>query len=75
MVDAKGKPKANKTDDVDNSIDALRYALTIAMKDYDRIGSAVSKPDKQPIVHVETSLERKRRMFIEALARKKNRKV
>jgi phage terminase large subunit len=74
-LDAKGKPKANKKDDVDNSIDALRYALTIAMKDYDRIGSAVSKPDKQPIVQVETSRERKQRMFVEALARKKNRKV
>ena len=32
----------NKSDDVDNAIDSLRYALTIQMKDYEVVGKATS---------------------------------
>ena len=68
-LDSKGRPKPNKKDDVDNSIDATRYALTALMKDYDRIGEAVSEPDRQP--NRESKKEIKKRMFLESLARRK----
>ena len=68
-------PKPNKKDDVDNSIDATRYALTVALGDYDRIGKILTKSDPQPKVNKETSIERKRRLFKESLQRKRNLKT
>ena len=71
-LDVNGKPVPNKNDDVDNSIDALRYAITEAIKDYSVIGKAVSKPDPQPLVAPKlNTADIKRARFKEAMRLKK----
>ena len=72
-LDNKGRPVPNKADDVDNSIDAMRYALTVLLKDYDRIGQHTVQQMPHDVKIVETKRERQARMFKEALARKKKR--
>jgi len=74
-LDGKGRPVPNKADDVDNSIDAIRYALTVLLKDYDRIGQHTVKQYASEDVIKETPRQRSQRLFKVSLAMKnKNRK-